>query len=371
MSSVSTPSPSCIYEGRVRHKRYAVAGVSPVAHGFSLPIFMVYLDLADVQSAFASSWFWSAERRNLASFLRSDYFGDPAIPLDDVVRTLVRERAEIEVTGKVCLLTSLRYFGLSFNPVSIFYCYDAAGATLQAVVLDVSNTPWLERRQYVLPGSRVAEKDLTAAAAPAAARGLRFCFEKDFHVSPFQDALHDYDWSLSLPGERLDVAAVSWRRPGTSASSGGSLCPVASGKIGGVDGALCAFAASHATGTAATVAVDPALCRAEQRTFFAGMQLKRRPMGAWTLLRTLLRFPCHNCTVQLYIHYHAARLALAGCTFINAPASSPPPTLLYGLYSLVLFAIATVIELIKTLTCGCCGACGLARTNAGEYLKLE
>ena len=362
--AVTTATTSCIYEGTVRHKRYQLAGISPIAHGFRLPVFMMYLDLsADVlPTTFDSSWFWSVERWNIASFLRRDYFGDPSVPLDDCVRALVKERSGIEVSGRVCLLTSLRYWGVSFNPVTIFYCFDAAGASIEAVVLDVSNTPWLERRQYVLPGSRVACGNAFDADGTGAGDGekqskarVRHCFEKDFHVSPFQDALHDYDWSLSLPGETLDVQAVSWRRAG---APGASLCPVASGRIGDADGALCAFGASHATGGAPTVAVDPAACRAQRRTFFAGLQLRRRPLSYCSLVRTLLRYPCHNCTVQLYIHLHAAWLLVSGCTFVTPPASSPTPTLALGLYSLVLFAIAGVVDIIRRVTCSCCGVCG-------------
>ena len=45
---------SCLYEGYVRHRRYA-----PVEHSFRYAVFMVYLDLAELDSVFAGRWMWA------------------------------------------------------------------------------------------------------------------------------------------------------------------------------------------------------------------------------------------------------------------------------------------------------------------------
>jgi hypothetical protein len=84
----------------------------------------------------------------------------------------------------------VRSLGYVFNPVSFYYCFDADGETLRAVVAEITNTPWNERHAYVLP----------AGAGGADAR-----FEKRFHVSPFFPMEQEYAWSLGVPGERLDV----------------------------------------------------------------------------------------------------------------------------------------------------------------------
>ena len=59
--------------------------------------------------------------------------------------------------GPIRLLTHLRYFGHCFNPVSFYYCYDAAGERVAAVVAEVTNTPWGERHAYVLDAHSAAD----------------------------------------------------------------------------------------------------------------------------------------------------------------------------------------------------------------------
>ena len=55
--------------------------------------------------------------------------------------------------GPIRLLTWPRYFGFRFNPASFYYCFDEAERRLEQVVVEVTNTPWLERHCYVLePG---------------------------------------------------------------------------------------------------------------------------------------------------------------------------------------------------------------------------
>ena len=52
--------------------------------------------------------------------------------------------------GPVRLLTTLRSFGLCFNPVSFYYCFDRRGSSVEAVLAEVTNTPWGERQAYVI-----------------------------------------------------------------------------------------------------------------------------------------------------------------------------------------------------------------------------
>lgn len=64
---------SALYVGRVRHRRF-----EPRAHAFEYPLFLVYLDLDELDAVFAGRWFWSARRPNLAWFDRRDHLGDRA-----------------------------------------------------------------------------------------------------------------------------------------------------------------------------------------------------------------------------------------------------------------------------------------------------
>ena len=128
---MNAPFASCIYEGWVRHRRHA-----PHAHAFRYRMYMLYLDLAELDRVFSARWLWSVNRRNLAQFKRSDYLGDPSMPLVDAVRARVREATGRTPEGPIRVLTHLRYFGHCFNPVSFYYCYADDGVTLDTIVAE-------------------------------------------------------------------------------------------------------------------------------------------------------------------------------------------------------------------------------------------
>lgn len=75
---------SRVYEGRVRHRREL-----PQPHEFEYRLYMMYLDLAELNRVFRGRWLWSANGANVAWFRRADHFGDPGEPLDTSVRHLV------------------------------------------------------------------------------------------------------------------------------------------------------------------------------------------------------------------------------------------------------------------------------------------
>ena len=54
---------------------------------------MLLLDLDELDKVFKPFWLWSANRPALARFRRSDHVGDPAQPLQETVRDLVRAGA--------------------------------------------------------------------------------------------------------------------------------------------------------------------------------------------------------------------------------------------------------------------------------------
>jgi hypothetical protein len=159
---------------------------------------MVYLDLAELDTVFSGSRLWSTRGPAPAWFRRQDHLGDPAVPLADAVRQLVAAHTGHAPGGPIRLLTHLRYLGYVFNPVSFYYCFDATGERCEAVVCDVSNTPWGERHQYVIPGSGVDTVRLEGA--------------KQFHVSPFMPMDIAYDWRFPLPGRRLSVSMTNRRQ---------------------------------------------------------------------------------------------------------------------------------------------------------------
>ena len=85
----------------------------------------------------------------LVRFRRGDYLGDPPSGWQDAVRALVERRTGRAPAGPIRLLTQLRTFGHCFNPVSFYYCFTPQ-EQLDAVVAEVTSTPWGERHAYVL-----------------------------------------------------------------------------------------------------------------------------------------------------------------------------------------------------------------------------
>lgn len=174
---------SALYTGWLSHRRHA-----PVAHAFRYRVTLAWLDLAELDEVFRGRWLWSARRPAPAWLRRADYLGDPSLPLDEAVRDRVERETGTRPVGPVRMLTQLRTFGFCFNPVSFYYCYDAAGRNVQTIIAEITNTPWNERHTYVL---RAGED------------GLRFRLAKTFHVSPFMPMDLDYDWRFTPPGKMI------------------------------------------------------------------------------------------------------------------------------------------------------------------------
>jgi uncharacterized protein len=190
---------SCIYEGRVRHRRF-----TPAEHVFEYSLFMMYLDLDESPDLFERRWLWSGRGFAPAWFRRRDHLGKPEVPLADAVRDLIESETGRRPDGPIRLLTHLRYFGYCFNPVSFYYCYDRVGRNVETIVAEINNTPWGERHCYVFGAERNA----------AEGRKKRYKFSKAFHVSPFMEMNLDYDWRFVDPGKRLAVH-MDTRKNGT------------------------------------------------------------------------------------------------------------------------------------------------------------
>jgi DUF1365 family protein len=263
-TGASPPRASCFYEGFVRHRRHD-ATPDQLLHRLC----MAYLDLDELPELFDGHPLWSARRPALAWFRRADYLGDRRTPLRLAVEQLVSERTGIALDGPIRLLTNMRFLGHCFNPISFYYCFDAPGSHVRAVVAEVTNTPWGERHAYVLG----------VEGSPGADLVIRGEFAKALHVSPLMGMDHTYDWRVTEPGESLSVHIESTR-------NGGPL-----------DG---------------------------ERVFDATLSLRRRPIDAQELRRVLARYPLPTVRLTARIYAHALRLRLRGARWHPHPKRLRP-----------------------------------------------
>jgi DUF1365 family protein len=254
---------SALYTGFIQHRRFG-----PARNAFRYRIFMSYLDLGELPELFRTRWFWSAKRPALAWFRRRDFLGPFEVPLDTAVRDLVAQRTGVRPSGPIRLLTHLRYFGHSFNPVSFYYVFDESDSRVETIVAEITNTPWKERHAYVLPVN---------GAARATARAWRFSFGKQFHVSPFMPMEQRYEWSFGVPGKGLHVHMENYTNDRGSNDPGGKAI------------------------------------------FDATLNLKRREISATSLASALLRFPLGGLRVVTLIHWQALKLLLKRTPLFSHP----------------------------------------------------
>lgn len=193
---------SAIYKGWVSHRRFF-----PKKHAFKYRVFMMYLCLNELDDVLQKSVLWSKNRFSLARFKREDFHGDPSLDLEDAVMRTIERELGFRPKGDVCVLANMRYFGFNMNPLCTYYCFDEAGEKVEAILAEVTNTPWHERRAYALDcrAALVAEDDSAKRYTKLEKRWQAIEFEKDFTVSPFNPIDMKYSWRSSTPSKRLNL----------------------------------------------------------------------------------------------------------------------------------------------------------------------
>lgn len=185
---------SALYSGWVQHRRFALK-----RHDFRYRMGLLYLDLDEQEQVLGLSPFAGSGRWAPFAFRESDYlpqFTRAGMRLIDAVRERVGAAIGHSPQGSICLLTQPRSWGLAFNPASFFYCHNADGR-LVAILCEVSNTPWGERYDYVLPADGEGHQ--------------HFAVAKAFHVSPFLPRELEYRMAFSPAGERLGIHMADWQ----------------------------------------------------------------------------------------------------------------------------------------------------------------
>lgn len=162
--------------------------ILPKKHEFVYRIFLFFLDLDELAGIENSIPFFSFDKPNLYSLRSADYFQIQSGTIRENLTAFLKSEGFEKKPSRIRLLTLPRLLGYTFNPVSIFFCHDEAGAPMVSVV-QVGNT-FGELKPYIVPLD-----------------GGRFHVRvpKNFYVSPFSDLDLAFDFRLDLPGDRLRV----------------------------------------------------------------------------------------------------------------------------------------------------------------------
>lgn len=177
---------SAIYSGIVGHRR-----LKPARHQLRYACYWLLIDLDELPSLSGKLKLFSHNRWNIFSLRNSDH----GARTGDALRGYVERElaaAGLDVSrGPIRLLTMPRLFGYAFNPLSVFFCYNADGA-LKATLYEVRNT-FGQRHSYLIP-----------VAAASSGPIIQTC-RKAFYVSPFMDMDLVYEFRLNPPGEAVSL----------------------------------------------------------------------------------------------------------------------------------------------------------------------
>lgn len=197
---------SRLFECRILHDRFI-----PRRHRFLYRVFMLSLDLDELDLVSKHSRLLRINRRGLFSFRESDFLqttkpvhnpsdktpvNEQAIPQADESVTLkkrvidfLKSRGVSDEAKRIELIAMPRVAGHLFNPVSFYFCYDAEDRPV-ASIAEVTNT-FGEMKPFLL--------DRTCWEGGA----FRLRVPKHFYVSPFSDVDVEFDFKLRPVGEKL------------------------------------------------------------------------------------------------------------------------------------------------------------------------
>lgn len=239
------------YPSKVMHQR-----LRPRPHRLAYPIVSFLLDLDRLDADSAGLRYFSINRLNLFAFFEHDRGDGRRRGLANYVREQLA-LADLAAAGaRIELLTMPRVLGFAFNPLSVYFCSDAAGE-LKAVLWEVDNT-FGERHSYLIPVEAGTGDLITQRCA------------KGFYVSPFMPLALDYRFRFRAPGQSLHL---------------------------------------HITASDAQGAL-----------LIATQQGARQALTDWVLLRLFARVPLQAAVVLGAIHWEALKIWRKGIRLVRKPA---------------------------------------------------
>ncbi len=178
-----------LYTGDVVHKR-----LRPRVHALRYRVFSMLLDVDRIDEVAAGLRFFSRNCFNLLSFYDRDHGLGDGTSVADQARSVLAKAGISCQGGRILLLAYPRVFGYVFNPLSVYYAFDAAGQ-LAALIYEVNNT-FGQRTSYVV-----------RAGAPDG-RVFAHAARKQMSVSPFAEQSGRYSFRVTVPGDTLLLAVL-------------------------------------------------------------------------------------------------------------------------------------------------------------------
>lgn len=183
---------SSLYKALVMHNRLA-----PKPHRFHYNVFMFYIDLDEIEMLRKKLFLFSHNRFNFFSFKDKEHLQLPLDKPDTTKSTkqhiieYLRQNGVIFSGGKIMLLTNLNVLGYNFNPVSFYFCFDEKNEPL-CCIAEISNT-FREMKPFFLGKEHLRDHTFHLNTT------------KYFYVSPFIDHDTNFDFNLTIPGEKLNI----------------------------------------------------------------------------------------------------------------------------------------------------------------------
>ena len=177
----------CLYRGTVTHRR-----LRPVPHALSYRVAAIFVNVDELDKATKSVHGLSYNRFNLFGIYDRDHGGGKTT-IAEYAWKLVRQKPGTEVITQIFMLCYPRLLGFVFNPLSTYFCVDAAGQ-VRLMIYEVHNT-FGGRHAYV-----------TEVIEPGAPNFFQTA--KTFAVSPFNKIEGHYSLKASAPAEKVSVGVA-------------------------------------------------------------------------------------------------------------------------------------------------------------------
>lgn len=250
---------------------------------------MTYLELDSLDLLLEQKWWfgtrpWCWVRFRFQDYLNGDNVTYPTTGKELKQAVLVKltqlTGMDMSAITRVNMLGHLRYGGLYFSPLNLYYCFNEHNE-LSWVLAEVSNTPWNQRHYYALP-------ILTKSEGDKSQKSQRFTVEhlKAFHVSPFNPMEQRYSWLLNQPQTVLSVHLETLTLTDDKHQTSRYLnsCPEQTGAI---------------------------------KVFDATMKLKYQPFTGHRLGKQLILTPIMTIKVIIGIYWQALKLWIKKAPFIT------------------------------------------------------